>query len=42
VWVVTHAAYRGKWIDQSQSVNIFTTSTSARDFRRYVAAWKMG
>jgi len=43
VWVVTHAAYRGKWIDQSQSVNIFTTSTSGKQISdAYVLAWKMG
>ncbi len=43
VWIVTHAAYRGKWIDQSQSVNVFTTSTSGKQISEtYVAAWKMG
>ncbi len=43
VWIVTHAAHRGKWIDQSQSVNIFTTTKSGKQISDiYVAAWKMG
>src|SRR5262249_43973532 len=29
-WIVKHAAYAGKWIDQSQSVNIFTASESGK------------
>ena len=29
-WIVRHAAVRGKWIDQSQSINLFTTSTSGK------------
>ena len=42
-WVVRHAAHRGKWIDQSQSVNIFTTSTSGKLISEiYMDAWKMG
>jgi ribonucleoside-diphosphate reductase alpha chain len=43
IWIVKHAAQRGKWIDQSQSVNIFTTSTSGKQISdSYIAAWKMG
>lgn len=43
MWIVRHAAYRGKWIDQSQSVNIFTSSKSGKYLSDlYVAAWKMG
>jgi ribonucleoside-diphosphate reductase alpha chain len=42
-WIVRHAAHRGKWIDQSQSVNIFTTSTSGKLISEvYMDAWKMG
>ena len=41
--IVRHAAYRGKWIDQSQSINIFTTSTSGKFIADvYMAAWEMG
>jgi len=43
IWIVKHAAHRGKWIDQSQSVNIFTTSTSGRAISdAYMNAWRMG
>jgi ribonucleoside-diphosphate reductase alpha chain len=43
IWIVKHAAYRGKWIDQSQSVNVFTTSTSGKHISdTYVSAWRMG
>ena len=43
VWIVKHGAHRGKWIDQSQSVNIFTTSTSGKQISdTYITAWKMG
>ncbi|MEJ2721300.1 MAG: ribonucleoside-diphosphate reductase subunit alpha, partial [bacterium] len=42
-WIIRHAAHRGKWIDQSQSVNIFTTSTSGRFISEiYRTAWEMG
>jgi ribonucleoside-diphosphate reductase alpha chain len=42
-WIVKHAAQRGKWIDQSQSVNVFTTSTSGKQISdAYLLAWKMG
>ncbi len=43
LWIVKHAAHRGKWIDQSQSVNIFTTSESGRLISDvYMNAWRMG
>lgn len=43
LWIVRHAARRNKWLDQSQSVNIFTSSTSGRTVADvYVTAWKAG
>lgn len=43
MWIIKHAARRAKWIDQSQSVNIFSTSTSGKHFSElYVAAWNQG
>jgi len=43
IWIIKHAAHRGKWIDQSQSVNIFTTSTSGKHISdTYMSAWRMG
>src|SRR5208282_6892048 len=37
------AAYRGKWIDQSQSLNIFTSTNSGKELSDiYIYAWKMG
>lgn len=42
-WIVKHAAHRQKWIDQSQSVNIFTNSTSGKYISDvYFDAWKSG
>jgi ribonucleoside-diphosphate reductase alpha chain len=42
-WIVRHAAHRGKWIDQSQSVNVFTTSKSGKHISDiYMNAWKAG
>jgi ribonucleoside-diphosphate reductase alpha chain len=42
-WIVRHAAHRGKWIDQSQSINIFTTSTSGKFISDiYKFAWSSG
>lgn len=42
-WLIRHAAYRGKWIDQSQSVNIFTSSKSGKFlFDLYIFAWRAG
>ena len=42
-WIVSHAARRGKWIDQSQSVNIFTSSESGPFVADvYMDAWEKG
>lgn len=42
-WIIRHAAVRSKWLDQSQSINLFTRSTSGREIAdMYLAAWKMG
>ncbi len=42
-WLIRIAAYRGKWIDQSQSLNIFTNTTSGKFLSDiYIYAWKMG
>lgn len=42
-WLIKAAAVRGKWIDQSQSLNIFFRGTSGRDLSAsYFQAWKMG
>ncbi len=42
-WIVKHGAHRSKWIDQSQSVNIFTSSDSGSMISDvYLTAWKMG
>jgi len=43
MWLIRSAAYRGRWIDQSQSLNIFFRGTSGKalsDF--YFLAWEMG
>ncbi|MDO8628286.1 MAG: ribonucleoside-diphosphate reductase subunit alpha, partial [Nanoarchaeota archaeon] len=43
VWIIKAAAHRGKWIDQSQSVNIFYKGASGRDIANlYQYAWSMG
>ncbi len=43
IWVIRHASRRGKWIDQSQSINLFSTSTSGKFFSEmYINAWKHG
>jgi ribonucleoside-diphosphate reductase alpha chain len=43
MWIIKHAAYRGKWIDQSQSINIFTNTLSGKVVGDiYKAAWYMG
>ncbi len=43
VWVIKHAAARGKWIDQAQSTNIFYRGTSGKDISEiYTMAWKAG
>ena len=42
-WVIVHAATRGKWIDQSQAINIFLNTASGRVISdTYMMAWKMG
>ncbi len=42
-WIIMHAARRGKWIDQSQSINIFTASESGKFIANvYMMAWNMG
>ena len=42
-WLVKAAARRGKWIDQSQSLNIFYAGTSGKEISDlYVYAWEMG
>jgi ribonucleoside-diphosphate reductase alpha chain len=42
-WLIKAAAHRGRWIDQSQSLNIFYSGTSGKvlsDIYRY--AWSLG
>ena len=42
-WLIMAAARRGKWIDQSQSLNLFLQTTSGRRISEvYLYAWKMG
>ncbi len=42
-WLVRAAASRGKWIDQSQSLNIFFNGTSGQELSElYLYAWEMG
>jgi len=42
-WLVKAAAHRGKWIDQSQSLNIFYSGLSGKDLSDiYMYAWKSG
>lgn len=42
-WLVKTAASRGKWIDQSQSLNIFYAGTSGKDISDlYLYAWEAG
>jgi ribonucleoside-diphosphate reductase alpha chain len=43
MWLIKSAAYRGKWVDQSQSLNIYFHGTSGKDLSDiYVYAWEMG
>jgi ribonucleoside-diphosphate reductase alpha chain len=43
LWYLKLAAARGKWIDQSQSLNIFMRGTSGRQLSDiYLEAWKLG
>lgn len=42
-WLIKSAAYRGKWIDQSQSLNIYFHGTSGKEISdAYLYAWEMG
>jgi ribonucleoside-diphosphate reductase alpha chain len=43
-WILQSAAARQKWIDQSQSVNIFVKQgTKGRELAEiYLSAWKLG
>lgn len=42
-WILKAAAYRGKWIDQSQSVNIFFHGSSGEELSNlYMYAWQLG
>jgi ribonucleoside-diphosphate reductase alpha chain len=42
-WLIKAAAYRGRWIDQSQSLNIFFGGTSGRQLSEvYQYAWSLG
>lgn len=42
-WLIKAAAVRGKWIDQSQSLNIFFSGTSGQELADlYLYAWDMG
>jgi ribonucleoside-diphosphate reductase alpha chain len=42
-WIIKAAAYRGKWIDQSQSLNIFFSGSSGKELSEiYFYAWIMG
>lgn len=42
-WLIKTAAYRGKWIDQSQSLNVYFSGTSGRELASvYDYAWEMG
>ncbi|MEP7162933.1 MAG: ribonucleoside-diphosphate reductase subunit alpha [Candidatus Moraniibacteriota bacterium] len=42
-WLIRSAAYRGKWIDQSQSLNIYFQGTSGKALSEvYLYAWAMG
>ncbi|MBI4272895.1 ribonucleoside-diphosphate reductase subunit alpha [Candidatus Uhrbacteria bacterium] len=43
VWIIKTAAYRGKWIDQSQSLNVFFHGASGKKLSdTYLYAWQIG
>ena len=43
IWALRLTAARGKWIDQSQSHNVFLKGTSGKQLSEvYLAAWKLG
>ncbi len=42
-WLIEAAARRGRWMDQSQSLNIFYSGTSGKDLSElYFLAWERG
>ena len=42
-WLIKSAAYRGKWIDQSQSLNVYFSGASGKELAAiYDYAWEMG
>ncbi len=42
-WLIKIAAHRGKWVDQSQSLNLFFKGTSGKILSdAYIYAWKCG
>jgi ribonucleoside-diphosphate reductase alpha chain len=42
-WLIKSAAHRGKWVDMSQSLNIYFAGTSGRELASiYEYAWSMG
>ncbi len=42
-WVIEHASRRAKWLDQSQSINIWTNSESGSFVSNiYITAWRKG
>jgi ribonucleoside-diphosphate reductase alpha chain len=42
-WLLKSAAHRGKWVDQSQSLNIYFAGTSGRELASiYEYAWSLG
>jgi len=42
-WLIRSAAYRAKWIDQSQSLNIYYNGTSGKELSDiYMYAWELG
>ncbi len=42
-WIIRSAAHRGKWVDQSQSLNIYFAGTSGRELASiYEYAWSVG
>jgi ribonucleoside-diphosphate reductase alpha chain len=42
-WLIRAAAIRGKWIDQSQSLNLFVIQPSGKNLHElYLTAWKAG
>lgn len=42
-WLIKSAAHRGKWVDQSQSLNIYFAGTSGKELASiYEYAWNLG